>query len=65
MFKKVFKVHIYRSDDTREEYNVIAKDDLAARRAAIVKDAEDFKAHGEKLPGVEFCEVTLVCEVIG
>jgi hypothetical protein len=62
--KRIFRVTINYLGGGTNDVNVVAKDDIAARAAAIAQDAKLFKDNGMEQSKIKFCEVRYIGECV-
>ena len=62
--KRVFRIKIHYADGSRNNYDVVAKDDQSARAMAIKKDSADYARAKVKPPRVDYCEITWTADAI-
>jgi hypothetical protein len=59
--KNIFKVKIHYADSSTAEVNVIAKNDILARDAAVKIDSQAFKDNLQEPPKIAYCEISRIC----
>jgi len=64
LMKRVFTVTIHYHGNTTSDVDVIAANDVQARKAALVEDSKSYEAENIKPPKIEYCETSFMCEAV-